>query len=190
MLFRSATYVVQGSDIGVTLRVQVAYTDAKGTAEQACAPGIQVLSPTDGDLTVSLMAIEGPAVAHVHTPLTTLLQRAVDLGETPASATQKIRSALKVPTTTPNLLSTNAFQILATGVGDTTMALGLAKLQVQVEVICSLNDDQSGVKLALALLNRAASGGSFDLTKAADLCVILDLDPSAFNLAEIGRAHV
>ncbi|MFN9645471.1 MAG: choice-of-anchor L domain-containing protein [Cyanobacteriota bacterium] len=179
-----ATYVVQGSDIGVTLGVQASYADAKGTAEQASANGVTVLPPSDGDLTVTLMAIEGPAVSHVHTPLTTLLQRAVDLGETPAGATQKIRSALKVPTTTPNLLSTNAFQILATGVGDTVMALALAKLQVQVEVICSLNDDQSGVKLALALLNKAASGGSFDLTKAADLCVILDLNPTAFNLAD------
>ncbi len=179
-----ATYVVQTADIGVTLGVRADYTDAKGGTEVAVASGVFVLPPSDGDLTVSLLAIDGPAVAHVHTPLTTLLQRAVELGETPASATQNIRAALKVPTTTPNLLSTNAFQILATGVGDTAMALALAKLQVQVEVICSLNDDQSGVKLALALLNQAASGGSFDLTKAADLCVILDLDPSAFNLAD------
>ena len=179
-----ASYVVQGSDIGVTLGVEAVYTDAKGTAEQAMANGVFVLPPSDGDLTVSLMAIEGPAVAHVHTSITTLLERAVELGETPAAATQKIRSALKVSATTPNLLSTNAFQILASGVGDTAMALALAKLQVQVEVICSLNDDQSGVKMALALLNKAASGGSFDLTKAADLCTILALDPSAFNLAD------
>ena len=84
----------------------------------------------------------------------------------------------------PNLLSTNAFQILSSGVGDTVSALALAKLEVQVDVICSLNDDQSGVKMALALLNKAASGGSFDLSKAADLCTILGLDPSAFNLAD------
>jgi Ca2+-binding RTX toxin-like protein len=179
-----SSYGVQASDIGTTLGVEVAYTDAKGMAEAAVASGVLVLPPSDGDLTVSLMAVEGPAVANVHTPITTLLERAVELGETPASATQKIRSALKVPTTVPNLLSTNAFLILATGVGDTTMALALAKLQVQVEVICSLNDDQSGVKMALALLNKAASGGSFDLTKAADLCTILAIDPSTFNLAD------
>ena len=179
-----ASYVVQGSDIGVTLGVEAVYTDAKGMSEQAMANGVFMLPPSDGDLTVSLMAIEGPAGAHVHTSITTLLERAVELGETPATATQKIRSALKVLATTPNLLSTNAFQILASGVGDTAMALALAKLQVQVEVICSLNDDQSGVKMALTLLNKAASGGSFDLTKAADLCTVLALDPSAFNLAD------
>ncbi|MEB3260513.1 MAG: choice-of-anchor L domain-containing protein [Cyanobacteriota bacterium] len=179
-----ASYVVQGTDVGLTLGVEAVYTDAKGRAEQAIANGVFVLPPSDGDLTVTLMAIEGPLVAHVHTSITTLLERAVELGETPASATQKIRSALNVPTTTPNLLNTNAFQILSTGVGDTAMALSLAKLQVQVQVICSLNDDQSGAKLALALLNKAASGGNFDLTKATDLCTILDLDPSAFNLAD------
>ncbi|MFN9548194.1 MAG: choice-of-anchor L domain-containing protein [Cyanobacteriota bacterium] len=179
-----ANYVVQATDIGVSLAVEAAYIDAKGTAEQALAKGVLVLPPSDGDLTVALMAIEGPAVAHVHTPITTLLERAVELGETPASAMQKIRSTLKVPTATPNLLSTNAFQVLSTGVGDAAMALALAKLQLQVEVICSLNDDQSGVKMTLALLNKAVSGGSFDLTKASDLCAILDLDSSAFNLAD------
>ncbi|MFN7678357.1 MAG: choice-of-anchor L domain-containing protein, partial [Cyanobacteriota bacterium] len=179
-----SSYVVQAADVGVVLGVEVGYSDAKGTAETAVASGVLVLPPSDGDLTVSLMAIEGPAVAHVHTSITTLLERAVQLGETPASATQKIRSALKVPTSVPNLLSTNAFQILATGVGDTAMALSLAKLQMQVEVICSLNDDQSGVKMALALLNKASSGGSFDLTKAVDLCAILAIDPSTFNLAD------
>jgi len=180
----TASYVVQTADIGVTLGVEASYVDAKGHAEQAIANGVLVLPPSDGDLTVALMSIEGPVGANVHTPITTLLMRAVDLGETPASATQKIRSALKVPTAVTSLLSTNAFQILTTGVGDTVSALALAKLQVQVEVICSLNDDQSGVKMALTLLNKAASGGSFDLSKAADLCTILGLDPSAFNLAD------
>jgi hypothetical protein len=179
-----SSYVVQTADIGVVLGVEVGYSDAKGKAETAVATGVWVLPPSDGDLTVSLMAIEGPAVANVHTSITTLLERAVQLGETPASATQKIRSALKVPASVPNLLSTNAFQILATGLGDTAMALALAKLQVQVEVICSLNDDQSGVKMALALLNKGSSGGSFDLTKAADLCTILAIDPSTFDLAD------
>ncbi|MEB3334412.1 MAG: choice-of-anchor L domain-containing protein [Cyanobacteriota bacterium] len=179
-----SSHLVQSTDIGVSLGMWATYTDAKGAASQAFAPEVLVLPPSDGDLTVALMAIDGPAVAHVHTPITTLLQRAVDLGESPASAMMKIRSALKVPAAVSNLLATNAFQILATGVGDTKSALALAKLQVQVEVICSLNDDQSGLKMALALLDKAANGGSFDLTKAADLCTILDLDPTAFNLAD------
>ena len=180
----ASSYVVKAADVGVSLGVEATYTDAKGTSEQAIANGVLVLPPSDGDLTVTLMSVEGPAVANVHTPITTLLLRAVELGETPASATQKIRSALKVPAAVPNLLSTNAFQILSSGVGDTVSALALAKLEVQVDVICSLNDDQSGVKMALALLNKAASGGSFDLSKASDLCTILGLDPSAFNLAD------
>lgn len=180
----ASTYLVQPADTNHTLWVQATYSDAKGYSEQLFSAGSFVQSLSDGSLAITPMSIEGPTSASVHTPITTLLLRAVELGETPNSAIQKIRAALGVPTAVGTLLSTNAFQILQSGVGDTATALALAKLQVEVAVLCSLSDDQSGLKLTLALLNKASSGGSFDLTKAADLATILSLDPTSFNLAD------
>ena len=95
-----------------------------------------------------------------------------------------LRSALKVPSAVASLLSTNAFKILQTGLGDTATALALAKLEVQVDVLCSVSDDSSGLKLTLALLNKAASGGSYDLSKAADVAAILGFDTNTFNLLD------
>lgn len=179
-----STYVVQADDINATIWLEASYSDAKGNSESLGSNAITVQPPSDGDLTVTLMAIDGPANAAVHTAITTLLLQAVALGESPNSAVQKIRSALKVPAAVSNLLSFNAFAILQSGQGDTATALSLAKLEVEVAILCSLSDDQQGIKLTLALLDKASSGGSFDLTKAADLAAILGLDTGSFNLSD------
>ncbi|MFM7087173.1 MAG: choice-of-anchor L domain-containing protein [Cyanobium sp.] len=179
-----ATYQVQADDLGAQLMLEASYSDAKGNLEMPISNSLLIQPPSDGDLTVTLMAIEGPAIAAVHTPITTLLQRAVELGESPNNALQKIRSALKVPVAIGSLLSTNAFQILQSGSGDTAAALALAKLEVQVAILCSLSDDQQGLKISLSLLEKAAAGGSVDLSKAADVALILGLDTSTFNLAD------
>ena len=180
----SATHVVQTSELNASLWLEASYSDAKGSSEQLSSNGVFVAPPSDGDLTVTLMAIDGPANAGVHSAITTLLLRAVELGESPNSAVQKIRSALKIPAAVGNLLTFNAFAILQSGQGDTTSALALAKLEVEVAILCSLSDDQQGIKLTLALLDKAGSGGSFNLTNAADLATILDLDPGSFNLSD------
>lgn len=180
----SATHVVQSSELNASLWLEASYTDAKGNSEQLSSNGVSVLPPSDGDLTVTLMAIDGPANAGVHTAITTLLLRAVELGESPNSAVQKIRSALKLPAAAGNLLTFNAFSILQSGQGDAATALSLAKLEVEVAILCSLSDDQQGIKLTLALLDKASSGGSFDLSQAADLAAILGLDPGSFNLSD------
>ena len=179
-----STYAVQAEDINATIWLEADYSDAKGNSEFPGSNAITVLPPSDGDLTVTLMAIDGPANAAVHTAITTLLLRAVELGESPNNAVQKIRSALKLPAAVDNLLSFQAFAILQSGQGDTTSALALAKLEVEVAILCSLSDDQQGIKLTLALLDKASSGGSFDLTKAADLAAVLGLDPGSFNLSD------
>ena len=181
----TSSYLVQASDSNHSLWVEATYSDAKGNSETPLSASVFVQPlNTDGELTATPMVIEGPASASVNTSITTLLLRAVELGETPNSAIQKIRSALKVPSAVSSLLSTNAFKILQTGVGDTATALALAKLEVQVDVLCSVSDDSSGLKLTLALLNKASSGGSYDLSKAADVAAILGLNTSTFNLLD------
>ena len=179
-----SSYVLQSGDINAAIWLEAGYSDSKGNSESLASNVITVLPPSDGDLTVTLMAVDGPANAGVHSTITTLLLRAVELGESPNSAVQKIRSALKLPTAAGNLLSFNAFSILQSGQGDTATALSLAKLEVEVAILCSLSDDQQGIKLTLALLDKASIGGSFDLTKAADLATILGLDTGSFNLAD------
>ncbi len=179
-----SSYVLQSGDLNAALWLEASYSDAKNNSEVLTSNSITVLPPSDGDLTVTLMAIDGPANAGVHSAITTLLLRAVELGESPNSAVQKIRSALKVPAAVGNLLSFNAFSILESGQGDTTTALSLAKLEVQVAILCSLSDDQQAIKLTLALLDKASTGGSFDLAKAADLAAILGLDTDSFDLAD------
>ena len=181
----SSTHLVQAADSNHSLWAEASYTDAKGTSEVASSAGVFVQPlPTDGELTATLMTIEGPASASVNTPITTLLVRAVELGETPNGAIQKIRSTLKVPSGVASLLTTNAFKTLQSGVGDSVTALALAKLEVQIAVLCSVSDDASGLKLTLALLNKASSGGSCDLSKATDVAAILGLNTSSINFSD------
>ena len=180
----ASTYLVQATDSNHALWAEASYTDANGNSEAPASASvfIQPLS-TDGELTATMMTIEGPASTSVNTALTTLLLRAVELGETPNSAIQKIRSALKVPSAVTSLFTTNAFKTLQTGVGDTVTALALAKLEVQVVVLCSVSDDASGLKLTLALLNKAAGGGSYDLSNATDVAAILGLNTSTIDFS-------
>lgn len=169
---------MQAADTNQSVWVEASYTDGQGHSEQPSSTSL-FIKPlfTDGELTATLMVIEGPDVSHVHTPITTLLLRAVELGETPNGALQKIRTALNVPAEVPSLLSMNAFQILQSGVGDTATALKLARLEVQVAVLCSVSDDQDGLKLTLALLEQGANDASFDLTDPADVAAILATAP-------------
>jgi hypothetical protein len=181
----TSTYLIKAADSNHSLSVEASYTDAKGASEAPASAGVFVQAlPTDGELTATLMTIEGPASASVNTTITTLLVRAVELGETPKGAIQKIRSALKLPSGVTSLLTTNAFKTLQSGIGDTATALALAKLEVQVAVLCSVSDDANGLKLALALLDKASSGGSYDLSKATDLAAILGLDTSTINFSD------
>ena len=177
------SYVVQEGDANHSLSAQVSYSDANGHAESHSSGGLLVLAAGgDGEPVLSLMNVGGPVSAAVHTPLTTLLMSAIDQGETPNSAMQKIRAALKVPAAVTNLLSTNAYQILQSGVGDTASALALAKLEVQVAILCSTaianptngsyNTDPGGAALTALLLERAANGQTVNLASASDLVAL------------------
>ena len=177
------SYVVQEGDANHSLSAQVSYSDANGHAESHSSGSLLVLAAGgDGEPVLSLMNVGGPVSAAVHTPLTTLLMSAIAQGETPNAALQTIRAALKVPTAVTNLLSTNAFQILQSGVGDTVSALALAKLEVQVAILCSTaipnpsngsySTDPAGAALTALLLERAANGQTVNLASAGDLVAL------------------
>lgn len=177
----AASQQVQVLQVGHVLSVAVSYTDDQGHQESHSSASLLVL-PDQGDLLLTLMSVEGPPSASVNTPITTLLLRAVELGETPNTALQKLRAALGISQAIPSLLSTNAFQILQDPQSTATQyqsALALAKLEAQVAICCSLANDQSGTKLTQVLLERAAAGQTFDLASAADLASIPGLDPAA-----------
>ncbi|MFN9692718.1 MAG: choice-of-anchor L domain-containing protein, partial [Synechococcaceae cyanobacterium] len=180
----SCNYVVDSGDINALISAQATYIDSKSNSEQISSSSVFVAPPSDGDLAVTLMTIDGPVGAGINTPITSLLERAVELGATPNQALKTIRSTLKIPAAVSNLLSFNSFNVLISGVGDTAAALPLAKLEAQVAILCSLSDDQQGIKLTLALLDKAATGGSVDLSKAGDVAAILGLDTGTFNLAD------
>ena len=199
----SFAYCVQEEDANHSLFARVSYHDANGTAETPSSNSLLVLANGgDGEPVFTLMNVAGPASAAVHTPLTTLLMSAIALGETPNAAMQKIRAALQVPTAVPSLLTTNAFHILQTGVGDTATALALAKLEVQVALVCStgivdpvsgtLHTDSSGLALTALLLERAANGQTFQLASASDLVALHpELDGTeALDLLVARNAHI
>jgi Ca2+-binding RTX toxin-like protein len=177
------SYTVQEGDANHSLCAQVSYSDANGHPESHSSDSLLVLAAGGGgEPVLSLMNVGGPVSAAVHTPLTTLLMSAIAQGETPNGAMQKIRAALKVPTAVTNLLSTNAFQILQSGVGDSVSALALAKLEAQVAILCSTaianpgngsySTDPSGAALTALLLERAANGQTVNLASANDLVAL------------------
>jgi len=179
----AVTYTVQGDDANHSLAAKASYSDAGGHLESPSSGSVLVLADGgNGEPVLSLMNVGGPATAAVHTPITTLLMAAIALGETPNGAMQKIRAVLQVPTAVPSLLSTNAFKILQSGVGDSATALALAKLEVQVALVCStaivdplsgaLQTDPAGLALTALLLERAANGQTVDLANADDLVAL------------------
>ena len=183
----ASSYVVQEADLGHFLSVAVTYSDGQGQQENHTSQSLLAL-PANGDLLLTLMSIEGPSSASVYTPITTLLLRAIDLGETPNTALQKIRFALNVPQEVGSLLSTNAYNLLQAG--NNATALALAKLEAQVAILCSSANDQSGLQLAQSLLALADQGVSIDLASATDLSALGWINPSALDLISQRNGHI
>ncbi len=183
----AASYGLQESDTGHFLSVSVSYTDDLGFQENHSSQSLLAL-PDNGDLLLTLMTVEGPAAAAVNTPITTLLLRAIDLGETPNTAIQKIRSALNVPAQVGSLLSTNAFKILQSG--SDPQALALAKLEAQVAILCSSSADQSGINLTQVLLDYAANGQAFNVADPADLALIPGITAEAIDVVSRRNSNI
>lgn len=175
-------YVVQNKDQGSWLRVSATYTDAAGHAAAVVSLPKSILSSVSGDLKVTLMQLAAPAGSLLATPLTTLVQRAIDLGLSPNQAAKAIRSALGLPVTV-DLGSYDAVAVLQANPADAT-ARRVEAVAVQVAVIASLSDDDSGIQLTLAILDALAADPAvvLDLSRESTVAAILGInsaDPTA-----------
>jgi hypothetical protein len=168
------TYTVQAADANQQLRAEASYIDATGLSSTAVSANKTILASSSGDLNVTLLQLEAPIGFSVVSPLTTLVQRAIDLGLSPSLAMQAVSTVLKLPAGV-KLSHDDAYQVLQISPGD-AKALRMELLAVQVAVFTSLSDDDTGIHLALAIVNAAAAGQTIDLANASDLAQLLGVD--------------
>ncbi len=183
----AATYDVQPSDKGRLIRVVATYTDGDGFSEVATSVPKPILDSFSGDLKVTLLQLTAPAGSSLATPLTTLLQRAIDLGLSPSVASETIKTVLGIPADV-KLQSYDAYGALLANPDD-PIAQRVEMVAVQAGILTSLSDDDTGIQLALAILNAAANGATLDLGNGDDLAAILginNVDPTNYaNYNEI-----
>lgn len=168
------TYDIQAGDANQALRAIANYIDGAGLSSNAISDAKAILATTSGDLKVTLLKLQAPIGFSEVNPLTTLVQQAIDLGLSPNQAVQAISSALNLPAGI-KLNSYDALQVLQANPSDAT-ALTIEKLAVQVAIFTSLSDDDTGINLALALVNAAAAGQTINLADATNLAQILGFD--------------
>lgn len=157
------------------------YTDAAGHAGSVTSSPKEILNPVDGNQVVTLMHLAAPVGSLIATPITTLVQRAVELGLTPNQARATVTSVLALPAGL-DLSTYDAYGILQTQPADETAAR-VEAISVQIGILTSLSDDDNGVQLTLAILNAAAAGTTLDLASDADLIAIQGIsNPDPANL--------
>jgi len=159
------TFTLPDNAAGLMVKVAADYTDAKGTAEAVVSTAVNVAQAST-QIVINPMVITAPAGASVRDPLTTLVDQAVQLGYTPAEATQLVKQVLGVDSAI-DLAHYDALALLNADPGNAT-ALAFLKLAAQVAMTASVSDP-SGMNLTLALLVAGAAGGAIDLAATADL---------------------
>jgi len=169
------TYLLLASDGDKRIQVTASYIDNDNQAEAPVSVSKEIFAPAVGDLTVTLMKLAAPAGTSVINPLTTLMKNAVDLGLSPNEAAFDIKAVLGIPATV-TLQSYNAYWVLQSLPSDPT-ALAVEKVAVQVAILTSLSDDDTGMNLTLAILNAAANNQTLNLADLNDICFILGIDP-------------
>ncbi len=176
------TYDVQPGDASQVLRAIATYVDAAGQSSSAISDSKTILASISGDLKVTLLQLVAPIGFSEMNPITTLVQRAIDLGLSPNQAVQAISSVLLLPAGI-KLNSYNAYQVLQSNPSDSN-ALAIELVAVQVAIFTSLTDDDTGIALSLALVNAAAAGQTINLADAATLAEILAVDITGLNQQE------
>jgi VCBS repeat-containing protein len=154
-------YTVQASDAGAMFRVIATYTDGAGVAEIVTSQPKLVPAAALNTLVVDLLNLDAPIGASTMNPLTTLVARAIDLGLSPNSAEAAIKAALGIDPAI-KLLSYDAYAAAMADPAD-ALALKVEAIAVQVAVLTSLSNDDTGSKLALALIEANAAGTVLDL---------------------------
>ncbi|MBP8271166.1 MAG: cadherin-like domain-containing protein, partial [Sphaerotilus sp.] len=176
-----STYTVSGADVGMDLQVVASYVDNAATpvAELAVSAPKAILETTTGDLVVTLMQLDAPLGTSTINPLTTLLKDAMALGLSPNMAALAIKTVLGLPAEV-SLQHYDAWAVLQNDPANPT-ALAVEKVAVQVAILTSLSDDDTGMHLAVAIVDAALANQTLDLGNLDDLSLILgipaDLDP-------------
>ena len=180
----SNSYTVVAGDVGNAIQVIASYTDnaALPVAESPVSASKTILDANTGDLVVTLMQLAAPEGASTINPLTTLLLDAVNLGASPNVATLAIKAVLGIPADV-NLHSYDAYVALQIDPND-PVALVVEKVSVQVAILTSLSDDDTGVKLSLKVIEAAANNQTLDLANATDLANTLGLDTTTFDITD------
>ncbi|MEA5508269.1 cadherin-like domain-containing protein [Crocosphaera sp. UHCC 0190] len=170
----SNTYTVTAADVGMMVQVVASYTDNGSILETPVSASKEILETNNGDLVVTLMQLKAPLGTSTINPLTTLIQDAIDLGLSPNLAALSVKNVLAIPDTI-NLQTYDAYAALQVNPSDPT-ALQVEKVAVQVAILTSLSDDDTGVNLTSAIVNAATNNKVLDLANANDLAGILGLD--------------
>lgn len=165
------TYTVQPADVGAQFRVVVQYTDGALVAENVISQPKLIPAAAANTLTVDLLQLDAPVGATILNPLTTLIQRAIELGLTPNTAEAVIKQALGIDPGV-KLMSFDAYATLVADPAN-AIALQVEAISVQVAVLTSLSNDDTGSNLALALIEAAASGIVIDLANPNDLSALV-----------------
>jgi Ca2+-binding RTX toxin-like protein len=169
------TYLISNSDAGSLLQVSASYIDNASQTELPVSAAKVVFAPPAGDLVVTLMQLDAPAGTSVINPITTLIKNAVDLGLSPNEAAFDIKAVLGIPAGV-KLQSYDAYAVLQSHPNDPT-ALAVEKVAVQVAILTSLSDDDTGMNLTLSILDAAANNQTLNLADLNDICFILGVDP-------------
>ncbi|CAG1010940.1 partial Mannuronan C5-epimerase AlgE1, partial [Burkholderiales bacterium] len=169
----SNTYTVLASDTGMDIHAIATYVDNGAHGEAPISASKTILNADSGDLVVTLMQLTAPVGTSIINPLTTLLQDAIELGVTPNTAALGIKAALGLPDAI-NLPTYDAYAVLLSNPSDVT-ALQVEKVAVQIAILTSLSDDDTGVNLTLKILDAAANNQTLDLANINDLSGILGI---------------
>jgi len=158
------------------IQVFANYTDNGGQGEMPVSTSKAILPAKEGDSLITLIQLDAPSGSSIINPLTTLLKDAIDLGISPNIAAQEIKKVLGIPADV-HLQSYDAYAVLQLDPLD-VLALTVEKIAVQIAILTSLSDDDTGMNLTLAILDAAVSNTTYDLADLNDICAILGLDPS------------
>jgi len=171
----ASTFTVTVNEAGGHVRALANYTDGKGTVSQPLSAPKSIQEFETGDAVINLMQLEAPANAGVVTPLTTVLKRLIDLGLTPAQAGLTLTTVLGLPAGV-KLHTYNALQVLqqAAGAAD-PLALHVEAITLQIGIIGSAANDDTGGKMALGIIKAAEQGKTLDLGLPADVAFLLDI---------------
>ncbi|MEB3352232.1 MAG: cadherin-like domain-containing protein, partial [Cyanobacteriota bacterium] len=171
-----ATFTVTANEAGGHVRARAVYTDGKGALSQPLSAAKTIQDFETGDAVIDLMQLEAPVGAGVVTPLTTVLRRLIDLGLTPAQAGLTLTTVLGLPAGI-KLHTYNALQVLQNpATAADPVALQVEAVSLQIGIIGSAANDDTGGTMALGILKAAEQGKVLDLGLEADVAFLLGID--------------